>query len=291
MMNVNNSSYAYLNQPTLLLREEPNAESTVATEVFYSEEVQVIEERDNWLKIKTIVDGYEGWAEKKITSIIGCDSPYLTGSIARVQSQKAHIYSQKDTVYGPMATLPFRARVQVLEDDGMSRWIQIKLLNGSIGYIQRGNVEINPSVKTRDDMVAFAESMASWQSPYFFGGRTAWDGFDCSGLTQMLYYEFLGIKLPRDSKDQAKCEFAKTIPLCELQPGDLIFFGKNKDKITHVGMYTGNGKFVHANVRQLQGKISISSLGDDLWSGMSNDIPYRHFTRIDTSLDVQKILG
>ena len=76
-------------------------------------------------------------------------------------------------------------------------------------------------------------------SPYRFGGNSP-NGFDCSGLVWFVYHE-LGIEVPRTAAEQHKAALA--VPGDRLQPGDLVFFYTAVD---HVGIYLGNGEFVHA---------------------------------------------
>jgi len=80
--------------------------------------------------------------------------------------------------------------------------------------------------------------------PYKWGGYTPEKGFDCSGLT-MAVYDLVGLHLPRTSLAQ----FRSGTPVSKdnLDRGDLVFFlGQNKNRISHVGIYTGDGKFIHA---------------------------------------------
>jgi hypothetical protein len=81
-------------------------------------------------------------------------------------------------------------------------------------------------------------------TPYRWGGTTVGDGFDCSGLT-MVSYRLNGLNLPRVSRNQYKT--GKWVSKAMLRPGDLVFFAtKGGTRITHVGMYVGDGKFIHA---------------------------------------------
>ncbi len=78
---------------------------------------------------------------------------------------------------------------------------------------------------------------------YRYGGASPTTGFDCSGLVQYTYAR-AGRKLPRSTDDQRVA--AQRIKLSELQPGDLVFFDQEGKKNSHVGIYIGNGEFVHA---------------------------------------------
>ncbi len=80
--------------------------------------------------------------------------------------------------------------------------------------------------------------------PYRWGGTSAENGFDCSGLT-LVCYRLNGLNLPRVSYNQAKA--GRWVPKSKLKKGDLVFFATNGGKkISHVGMYIGEGRFIHA---------------------------------------------
>jgi len=80
--------------------------------------------------------------------------------------------------------------------------------------------------------------------PYRWGGEDRSHGFDCSGLT-MVSYRLNGLNLPRNSRAQFKA--GRYVAKGNLQPGDLVFFAtKGGKRVTHVGMYIGHGKFIHA---------------------------------------------
>jgi len=78
--------------------------------------------------------------------------------------------------------------------------------------------------------------------PYRYGG-TSPSGFDCSGLVQYVYGK-LGVRLPRKSREMAGV--GHQVPMNALLPGDLVFFRINKNRVSHVGIYISDDKFVHA---------------------------------------------
>ena len=81
--------------------------------------------------------------------------------------------------------------------------------------------------------------------PYEWGGESAETGFDCSGLA-MTIYKLNGLNLPRNSR--AQFQAGSPVPREDLAPGDLVFFATNGDAaVSHVGIYTGNGSFIHAS--------------------------------------------
>jgi len=80
--------------------------------------------------------------------------------------------------------------------------------------------------------------------PYKRGGTSEEKGFDCSGFVRYMYEKSVGLVLPRRAEEQAKV--TEEISRSELKPGDLVFFNTLKRTFSHVGIYVGDGKFIHA---------------------------------------------
>src|SRR5690606_23153054 len=98
-------------------------------------------------------------------------------------------------------------------------------------------------------------------TPYRWGGSSPERGFDCSGLVGYVYRTTLGIDLPRISRDQARTG-EQVADRAAMAAGDLVFFGR-RGRVDHVGIYIGEGKFVHAPSR---GKdVMVSSLDEGYW--------------------------
>ncbi|HWH83864.1 MAG TPA: C40 family peptidase [Burkholderiaceae bacterium] len=81
---------------------------------------------------------------------------------------------------------------------------------------------------------------------YRRGGTEAESGFDCSGFTRQVFETSLGFVLPRRVDEQAKAPGLVAVKRNELQPGDLVFFNTLRRTFSHVGIYIGDGKFIHA---------------------------------------------
>jgi cell wall-associated NlpC family hydrolase len=96
-------------------------------------------------------------------------------------------------------------------------------------------------------------------TPYRYGGSTP-RGFDCSGLVYYAYYKS-GIRVPRST--MAQYRHARPVALKNLQPGDLVFFRFAHRSVSHVGIYAGNARFIHAPSRGQV--VSYDSLNDPYW--------------------------
>ncbi len=96
-----------------------------------------------------------------------------------------------------------------------------------------------PIGTVHSDVADIARQMIG--APYRYGGRAP-DGFDCSGLVYFSYQQ-VGISVPRTSKEQLKA--TTPIHLDNARPGDLLFF-RDRSKVSHVAIYLGSGRFVHA---------------------------------------------
>jgi hypothetical protein len=82
--------------------------------------------------------------------------------------------------------------------------------------------------------------------PYRRGGNSPDQGFDCSGFTRHIFERSLGLVLPRRADEQARQAGLLAVDRDELKPGDLVFFNTMRRAFSHVGIYVGEGKFIHA---------------------------------------------
>lgn len=101
---------------------------------------------------------------------------------------------------------------------------------------------------------------------YKWGGFRPDTGFDCSGLVVYVYQQITGRLLPRTTYDMAR--EGETIDSAELQPGDLVFFNTLRRPYSHVGIYLGDSRFIHAPSRG--GKVEIISMENRYWQSRFN---------------------
>jgi len=100
-------------------------------------------------------------------------------------------------------------------------------------------------------------------SPYKFGGSDPDKGVDCSGYVKHVYKQSAGIELPHNAKQIS--ERGQAIATEELKPGDLVFFNTMRRAFSHVGIYAGDDKFVHAASTRT-GAVTVSDMKDKYWS-------------------------
>lgn len=98
-------------------------------------------------------------------------------------------------------------------------------------------------------------------TPYRYGGNTPDSGFDCSGLVNYVYRDMLALSLPRTSRDLAAFQGPRIEPT-RLAAGDLVFFG-SRGNVSHVGIYVGEGRFVHAP--SSGGTVRLDRLDGPYW--------------------------
>lgn len=121
-----------------------------------------------------------------------------------------------------------------------------------------------PVVAPRDPAAANAVLMRAIGlvgTPYTYGGNTPEGGFDCSGLVNFVFRDMLDLRLPRSSRDLATYQGPRISPE-QLAAADLVFFGSG-NQVTHVGIYVGEGRFVHAP--STGGTVRLDHLDGSYW--------------------------
>jgi cell wall-associated NlpC family hydrolase len=98
-------------------------------------------------------------------------------------------------------------------------------------------------------------------TPYRYGGNTPESGFDCSGLVNYVFRDMLDLRLPRTSRELAAIQGPRIAP-DRLAPADLVFFGQGGE-VSHVGIYVGEGRFVHAP--RTGGTVRLDRLDGPWW--------------------------
>ena len=250
-------------RPVANMHSNPSADADVVSQAIYGSNVEAVERRTGWLRIRT-ADGYTGWTEAAALRALKDGESYgVRGRVAQVESLFANVYRESDvTKHAPITTVPYETRLEVVaEPEPAGRWIQVRLPDDRPGWVQRGDITFDPPRMDVDELIAFSKRFLGL--PYTWGGTSSF-GYDCSGFTQMLCRR-RGVTLPRDAGPQARWEGVVPVEVKDLKPGDLVYFGRSLEKITHTGMYIGNGEFIDATVHE-RPVVKIDRLDDPHWS-------------------------
>ena len=222
------------------LRAEASDRSEMISQLLFGEFIEKIgdTEKENWIKIKCLFDGYEGYVDPKQVEFLDDDvftiflnrSPQLTGKIFT-----AAYYKQKPV------RIPQGGDLRVL-----------------------GSKE-GPE---RTDATQFAVSYLG--VPYLWGGRSPF-GIDCSGLTQVIF-AYRKIQLPRDAYQQA--ELGVEVKFGEQQFWDLAFFKNDAGKIIHVGILLRENDVLHAHAEVKISQLSAEGLLNDDKTGLTHKLAF-----------------
>jgi cell wall-associated NlpC family hydrolase len=139
---------------------------------------------------------------------------------------------------------------------------------GDLTEANGGDTAVVPQASTKSPGLTdriqgvLSKAMTLLGTPYRWGGESEQGGFDCSGLVGYVYRSVLGMDLPRVSRQMAQS--GEKVERTALVPGDLVFFGL-RGRVNHVGIYVGEGRFLHAPSR---GKVvRVDNLSNAYWAG------------------------
>ena len=228
---------------SLYLRSAPGG-SIIAT-LSQGTTVAVTNNSSEWYKV--IVDGKEGYVSGSyLTGTTATD--FSVGSGRITCSSTVNLRSEANTSSSILASLSNGTAVTITGVSG--GWYKVSV-NGKSGYIKADY--ITTSVSSSANMASYSGLSAKRTAvldyaakflgvPYVYGGSTP-SGFDCSGFTSYVYKNTV-CSIERVA--QAQFDTTTRVSRDELLPGDLVFFGSSAYSISHVGIYVGDGQFIHA---------------------------------------------
>ncbi len=266
-----NNQEGIVTATTLNIRTGPSTSYKAINQVKKNNRLEIIEQSKGWYKV-ILPNGKVGWGSGQYINTNENDS----NNIVSMQGQKGQIKvssnlnvrSGPSTSYSIVSKLKNDETVDLLEK--ANGWFKIKLSNGNRGWSSSDHIAVyngasndtdnntNNSTEQSSKAQAIVEKAHEQLGKSYVWGAEGPNSFDCSGLVHHVYGEN-GIKTPRVSRDQYKV--GGSVSKSNLQPGDLIFSSTDSSRrVTHVGIYVGDGKMIHApNSKGVVKKVDMNT--------------------------------
>lgn len=260
------------------LYSRPDFEASIETQELMGGTVEILEQDGLWIKVRCN-QPYDAWTSLRWLEMMdgGRLQEWLDAPKYIFTALYGSVFSAPDKDSQPICDLVAGDVLACSTENGRAQrrrgWSGVLLPDGSAGWVESGSLEDKAAWEKkclgygRDERIASAIGWAVKMMgiPYLWGGMSA-KGFDCSGLTRFVYL-MSGVRLPRNASQQIGCGTRICIPvmpdgkfdLSALKPGDLVFFGhftdgkgspadtQCKPKVTHVGLYLGDGRMIHSS--------------------------------------------
>lgn len=261
---VEKKSYAIGKNSVINIRSKPKHSAELGTQGLLGMPLRVYDKNGDFYRVQT-PDNYISWVDKGGIELM-TKSEYDQWQESKKVIYTKNIgraYSEKSTTSKAVSDLAFGNLLKFIEED--NQFYKVEYPDGRIGYINKNEAVMYH--KWLDNLQQDANSIeiaanTFFGAPYLWGG-TSTKGVDCSGFTKIVYL-MNGYIIPRDASQQiyAGKVVDENLEFKDLQKGDLLFFGKKatkdkKQRVTHVGIWLGNGKgeFIHSS-----GNVNLSSI-------------------------------
>jgi len=247
---------AVVNLSCNYMREAPDYTAELGSQSLMGTVVQVLEEQSYWRKVKS-PEPYTAWVNEM--GLTPMSEEQIEGYIASEKyiftADYGHAFSAPDERSSRVSDLVMGDLVRKADGKGLRRrgFTRILLPNGLEGWVRSRDLSdfgkwAAACSPDGGDIIAVASLLLG--SPYLWGGNSV-KGVDCSGLVWLSYY-MNGLLLPRNTSQQCQLGIALEPVENELQTGDLLFFGTpaqdgQKERISHVGIYIGDGRYIHSS--------------------------------------------
>lgn len=219
------------------MRAEPSHRTEIVSSLLFGEIAQIVDEANDFVKIKTVYDGYEGWCQR--TQLVGISDEQVASSTKDLTAEFTNLVE----INGTEMQVPFGSSIGLFTQ-GKAQW-------GKFSLVYKGAVaKPNAALFTKDYINHIARTYLN--TPYLWGGKSVF-GIDCSGYSQQVY-RFFNKVLPRDAYQQAALGEVVGF-LQEATCGDLAFFDNAEGSITHVGIMLDAENIIHSS-----GKVRIDKI-------------------------------
>lgn len=283
--NLGDKHYGVINLSVGNIRSNPEHSAELATQALLGTVVNVLKENDGWYLIQT-PDKYISWINTGGIQLVDENTVNEWKNEKKVIITKNYstLFSEPSISGEIVSDLVMGDILKLIEiNNGFAK---VEFPDGRQGYVK--NEDIMNFEKWAGDSTASSKNIIATAKlfmglPYLWGGTSS-KGVDCSGFTKTIFY-MNGVILPRDASQQVKVgELVNTDSNFDnLIPGDLLFFGRkktdaHKEKIIHVALYIGNGRYIHSS-----GRVRYNSLD-------SNAEDFNKY-RYDTFIRAKRIIG
>ncbi len=253
--------FALINNSVSSIRRKTTRASEMLNQALLGTPLKVFKKKGEWYYIQT-PNQYLGWINQ--SDIVLFDKAglkkYDTGKKIVYNRQYGFSYSEPDIRSQVVSDLVIGCILPVKGESG--NFYRVKYPDGRMAFVEKTEtVDFERFIHRKPVPENLVKTALKFNGiPYLWGGFSS-KAIDCSGFSSTIYY-LNGIILQRDASQQTK--YGKVITtdfdFKKLQPGDLLFFGRKakgniSEKVTHVAMYIGNGRFIHSS-----GKVRISNM-------------------------------
>tara|TARA_R110002050_G_scaffold131228_2_gene252978 strand:+ start:6491 stop:7684 length:1194 start_codon:yes stop_codon:yes gene_type:complete len=264
---IGNKIYALGNNSVINIRSKPKHSAELGTQGLLGMKLNVLDKKGDWYRVQT-PDNYISWVD-------GGGIKRMTAKELQSWNQKnkliytqnfGYVYEQKNEKSTRVSDIVFGGILAIKKE--YDSYYEVEYPDGRNGFVKKSEAVLyNSWLKKNPANAAFIESSAKTMLgvPYLWGG-TSTKGNDCSGFTKTVYL-MNGFVIPRDASQQVNAGeiVDKDLKFEGLEKGDLLFFGTpakagKKMRVTHVGIWLGNGKgeFIHSS-----SNVHLSSINEN----------------------------
>lgn len=267
----------------LNVRSGPGTNNKKIGATYKGDVLEILDSSKGWYKVR-LSNGQEGWVSGNYlnvttssnTSVAEASKTIVTKG--KVTANVLNVRSGVGTQHSIVGKLQKNTVVDVL--DSSNGWYKVKLSNGQEGWCSGDYIQVleldackPPTIDGSSEAMSVSKkqdailnvAMAQLNKPYVWGAEGP-NSFDCSGFTQYVFKNAIGVNIPRVSSDQAR--FGEKIEKGSFQVGDLIYLdtsGEFDGVVSHVGIYIGNGEMIHASGSKTNPRYVMISKIDSGW--------------------------